>query len=157
MILTERDKDLIARVIRWEQEHGYVPVSEGERRRQELQASILIEGGEGGDDQLATLKLPDGWREAGGDYTHPAHGTVHINGERWLHRKDNTIIKSGSGRTSLTEHLKALALGDVGPAGTASETTESQHEVLWRALVGGPAPVRLQEGTHERLARAIRY
>ncbi len=68
--------------------------------------------------------------------------------------KDNTVIKSGSGRTSLTEHLKALAPGDVGPAGTASE---SQHEVLRRALVGGRAPVRLQEGMHERLAQALRY
>ena len=157
MILTERDKDLIARVVRWEQQHGYVPASEAERRRRELQASILIEANEGGDDQLAKLKVPEGWQESGGDYTHPAHGTVHINGDRWLHRKDNTIIKSGSGRTSLTEHLKALAPGDAGPAGTASETTESQHELLRRALVGGPAPVRLQEGMHERLARAIRY
>ncbi len=154
MILTERDKDLIARVVRWEQQHGYVPASEAERRRRELQASILIEANEGGDDQLATLKVPDGWQEAGGDYTHPAHGTVHINGDRWLHRKDNAIIKSGSGRTSLVEHLKTLAAGNPGPAGTASE---SQHEVLLRALVGGPAPVRLQEGVHERLARAIRY
>jgi len=154
MILTERDKDLIARVVRWEQQHGYVPASEVERRRAALQASILIEGSEGSDDQLTQLRLPDGWQEAEGDYTHPAHGTVHINGDRWLHRKDNTIIKSGSGRTSLTAHLKALAPGDVGPAGTASE---SQHEVLRRALVGGPAPVRLQEGTHERLARALRY
>jgi len=154
MTLTERDKDLIARVVRWEQQHGYVPASEAERRRRELQASILIEGTEAGDDPLTQLRLPGGWQESGGDYTHPAHGTVHINGDRWLHRKDNTIIKSGSGRTSLTEHLKALAPGDVGPAGTASE---SQHEVLRRALVGGPAPVRLQEGMHERLARALRY
>ena len=153
MILTERDKDLIARVVRWEQQHGYVPASEAERRRTALQASILVEV-EGGDDQLANLKLPDGWQEAtGGDYTHPAHGTVHINGDRWLHRKDNKIIKSGGGRTSLVEHLKALATGDVGPAGTASE---GQHEVLRRALVGGPAPVTLQEGVHERLARALR-
>ena len=157
MILTDRDKDLIARVVRWEQQHGYVPASEVERRRAALQASLLIEGHEAGDDQLTQLRLPDGWQESGGDYIHPAHGTVHINGDRWLHRKDNTIIKSGSGRTSLTEHLKALASGDAGPAGTASETTESQHEVLWRALVGGPAPVRLQEGVHERLARALRY
>ncbi len=157
MILTERDKDLIARVVRWEQQHGYVPASEVERRRAALQASILIEGRDGGDDPLTQLRLPDGWHESGGDYTHPAHGTVHINGDRWLHRKDNTIIKSGSGRTSLIEHLKALAPGDVGPAGTASETTESQHELLRRALVGGPAPVRLQEGMHERLARALRY
>jgi hypothetical protein len=157
MTLTERDKDLIARVVRWEQQHGYVPASEVERRRAALQASILIEGSEGGDGPLTQLRLPDGWQEAGGDYTHPTHGTVHINGAQWLHRKDNTIIKSGSGRTSLTEHLKAFAPGDAGPAGTASETTESQHEVLWRALVGGPAPVRLQEGVHERLARAIRY
>jgi hypothetical protein len=157
MTLTERDKDLIARVVRWEQQHGYVPASEVERRRAALQASILIEGSEGGDDPLTQLRLPDGWQESGGDYTHPAHGTVHINGDRWLHRKDNTIIKSGSGRTSLTEHLKALAPGDVGPAGTASETAESQHEILRRALVGGPAPVRLQEGMHERLARALRY
>jgi hypothetical protein len=154
MTLTEHDKDLIARVVRWEAQHGYVPASEVERRRAALQASILIEGSEGGDDPLTQLRLPDGWQESGGDYTHPAHGTVHINGDRWLHRKDNTIIKSGSGRTSLTEHLKALAPGDVGPAGTASE---SQHEVLYRALVGGPAPVRLQEGMHERLARALRY
>jgi len=154
MILTERDKDLIARVVRWEQQHGYVPASEVERRRAALQASILIEGNEAGDNPLTQLRLPDGWQESGGDYTHPVHGTVHINGDRWLHRKDNTIIKSGSGRTSLTEHLKALAPGDVGPHGTASE---SQHEVLWRALVGGPAPVRLQEGMHERLARALRY
>jgi len=158
MTLTERDKDLIARVVRWEQQHGYVPTSEVERRRRELQASILIESNEGGDEPLTQLRLPDGWQESGGDYTHPAHGTVHINGDRWLHRRDNTIIKSGSGRTSLTEHLKALAPGDdVGPAGSASETTESRHEVLYRALVGGPAPVRLQEGVHERLARAIRY
>jgi hypothetical protein len=157
MILTDRDKDLIARVVRWEQEHGYVPASEVERRNAALQASILIEGHDAGDDQLTQLRLPDGWQESGGDYTHPAHGTVHINGTRWLHRKDNDIIKSGSGRTSLTEHLKALEPGDVGPAGTASETAESQHEILRRALVGGPAPVRLQEGMHERLARAIRY
>jgi hypothetical protein len=157
MILTERDKDLIARVVRWEQQHGYVPASEAERRRTALQASILIEGGEGGDDQLTQLRLPDGWREANGDYVHAEHGTVHVNGDRWLHRKDNRIVKSGSGRTSLTAHLNVLASGDTGPAGTASETTESQHEVLWRALVGGPAPVRLQEGMHERLARAIRY
>ncbi len=156
MTLTERDRDLIARV-RWEQQHGYVPASEAERRRRELQASILIEATEGGDDQPATLKVPDGWQESGGDYIHPAHGTVHINGDRWLHRKDNTIIKSGSGRTSLVEHLKTLATGDPGPAGTASETAESQHDILRRALVGGPAPVRLQEGMHERLARAIRY
>jgi hypothetical protein len=157
MILTERDKDLIARVVRWEQQHGYVPASEAERRRRELQASILIEANESGDDQLAKLKVPDGWQETGGDYFHPTLGTVHINGDRWLHRKDNTIIKSGSGRTSLTEHLTALAPGNVGPAGTASETAESQHEILRRALVGGPAPVRLQEGMHERLARALRY
>ena len=139
MILTERDKDLIARVVRWEQQHGYVPASEAERRRTALQASILIEGSEGGDDQLAQMRPPDGWREANGDYTHPAHGTVHINGDRWLHRKDNKIIKSGSGRTSLVGHLKEFSTGDTGPAGTASETTESQHEVLRRALVGGPA------------------
>jgi len=154
MTLTERDKDLIARVVRWEQQHGYVPASEAERRRRELQASILIEGSEGGDDQLTQLRLPNGWQESGGDYIHPDHGTVHINEDRWLHRKDHKIIKSGSGRTSLAEHLKALAPGDVSPAGTASE---SQHEVLRRALVGGPAPVRLQEGMHERLARALRY
>ena len=157
MILTERDKDLIARVVRWEEQHGYVPASEAERRRRELQASILIEGSEGGDDSLTQLRLSDGWQESGGDYIHSTLGTVHVNGDRWLHRKDNTIIKSGSGRTSLTEHLKALAPGDVGPAGTASETAESQHEILYRALVGGPAPVRLQEGMHERLARALRY
>jgi len=152
MIFTERDKDLIARVVRWEQQHGYVPASEAERHRTALQASILIEGSEGGDDQLAQLHLP-GWQEAGGDYTHPAHGTVHINGDRWLHRKDNKIIKSGSGRTSLTEHLTAFTTGDTGPAGNASE---GQHELLRRALVGGPAPVRLQEGMHARLARALR-
>ena len=157
MTLTERDKDLIARVVRWEQQHGYVAASEAERRRTALQACILIESRDGGDDPLTQLRLPDGWQESGGDYIHSTLGTVHINGDRWLHRKDNTIIKSGSGRTSLTEHLKALAPGDVGPAGTASETAESQHEILYRALVGGPAPVRLQEGMHERLARALRY
>jgi len=157
MTLTERDRDLIARVVRWEQQQGYVPASEAERRRREMQASILIEGSEGGDDPLTQLRLPDGWQESGGDYTHPTLGTVHINEDRWLHRKGHKIIKSGSGRTSLTEHLKALAPGDVGPAGTASETAESQHEILRRALVGGPAPVRLQEGMHERLARALRY
>jgi len=152
MILTERDKDLIARVVRWEQQHGYVPASEAERRRTALQASILVEVGEGGDDQLANLKLPDGWQEAsGGDYIHPAHGTVHINGDRWLHRKDNRIVKAGAGKKALSEHLKSLT--DTGPAGTAGE---GQHEVLRRALVGGPAPVRLQEGMHERLARALR-
>ena len=157
MILTDRDKDLIARVVRWEQQHGYVPASEVERRRAALQASILIEGHEAGDDQLTQLRLPDGWQASGGDYIHPDHGTVHINEDRWLHRKDHKIIKSGIGRTSLTEHLKALDPGDLGPAGTASETTESQHEVLRRALVGGPVPVRSQEGVHERLARALRY
>ena len=154
MILTERDKDLIARVVRWEQQHGYVPASEAERRRRELQVSILIEGGEGGDDQLTQLRLPDGWQESGGDYTHPTLGTVHINEDRWLHRKGHKIIKSGSGRTSLTEHLKALATGDVGPAGSASE---SQHDILRRALVGGSAPhaIKLQEGAHVTLARAL--
>jgi len=152
MILTERDKDLIARVVRWEQQRGYVPASEAERRRTALQASILVEVGEGGDDQLANLKLPDGWQEAGGDYIHPGHGTVHINGDRWLHRKDDRIVKAGAGKKALSEHLKSLT--DTGPAGDASES--SQHEVLWRALVGGPAAVRLQEGMHERLARALR-
>ena len=151
MILTERDKDLIARVVRWEQQHGYVPASEAERRRAALQASILIEGGEGGDDQLTQLRLPDGWQESGGDYTHPAHGTVHVNGDRWLHRKDNRIVKAGPGTKALSEHLKSLT--DTDPAGTA---TESQHQVLWRALVGGPAPVQLQEGVHEQLAQALR-
>ena len=77
MILTDRDKDLIARVVRWEQQHGYVAASEAERRRTALQASILVEGGGGNDDQLANLTLPDGWQEAGGDYTHPTLGTVH--------------------------------------------------------------------------------
>ena len=156
MILTERDRDLIARVVRWEQQHGYVPASEAERRRRELQASILIEANEGGDDQLAKLKVPDGWQEAGGDYFHPTLGTVHINGDRWLHRKDNTIIKSGSGRP-LSSSTSRHSIRAVGPTGTVSEATESQHEILRRALVGGPAPVRLQEGVHARLARAIRY
>src|SRR6266851_7583342 len=154
MTLTERDKDLIARVVRWEQQHGYVPASEVERRRAALEASILIEGSEGGHDPLTQLRLPDGWQESRGDYIHPTLGKVHINEDRWLHRKDNTIIKSGSGRTSLTEHLRALETGDVDPAGTASE---SRHEVLYRALVGGPAPhaTKLQEGAHMTLARAL--
>jgi hypothetical protein len=58
----------------------------------------------------------------------------------------------GATTPTLTEHLKAFATGDVGPAGTASE---SQHEILWRALVGGPAPVPLREGVHAQLARAF--
>ena len=110
--------------------------------------------GTGGDESVAQLRLPETWQESGsgtGVYRHPQHGTIHATGSSWLHRRDNTLVKSGNGQATLSAHLKSL---DTGPAGTASE---SQHQVLWCALVGGPAPVRLQEGMHERLARALRY
>jgi hypothetical protein len=113
-----------------------------------------IGGDTGGDESVAQLRLPDSWQESGsgtGVYRHPQHGTIHATGSSWLHRRDNTIVKSGHGQATLSAHLKSL---DTGPAGDASEG--SQHEILRRALVGGPATVRLQEGVHEQLARALR-
>ena len=90
-----------------------------------------------------------GWTAEGDNpsvYTHAAHGTVRLHGDRWTHHAaGGRIVKSGTTQEGLAAYMKSLK-GEVGGS------SEALDDVLRR--VRGQSPV-MPAGLHTRLHEAL--
>jgi len=101
--------------------------------------------------ELATLQeqvesLPSGWSATdGGAFSHPVHGSVHVQPDgRWQHRdKGGVIRKSGTTQESMRGYL-----GDLGNSGAADANAEAL------AVVGRIRARELGESPRPSLATA---